>query len=176
MTTYVALLRGINVGGRTLKMERLRAIATACGFDPVQTYIQSGNVVFGSRRSAARVSTELHDAVLATVGIDSEVVVRTADQLRGVLDANPWPDRISDPTKVSVCFLYPSSRPTVDAVEPSRYAPDEIEVVGANAYLSTPNGLGKSKLVEPMMKQLGLQGTVRNWRTVVTLAEMAAAI
>lgn len=172
MTTYVGLLRGINVGGRTLKMDRLRAIATECGFADVATYIQSGNVVFSSRRSATRVSAELHDAI----PIDTTVVVRTAAQLQAVLDRVPWPDRIADPTKISVCFLYDTARPTLDAVDPASYAPDEIVVVGKDAYLSTPNGLGKSKLAEPMMKRLGLQGTVRNWRTTVTLTEMAAAV
>ncbi|MBK5287749.1 MAG: DUF1697 domain-containing protein [Acidimicrobiia bacterium] len=176
MTTYVALLRGINVGGRTLKMDALRTIAAGCGCAGVQTYIQSGNVVFTSRKGAARVGTELHDAILDGTGIDTTVVVRTAAQLQGVLDANPWPDRVTDPTKVSVGFLYDTSRPTLDAVDPATYAPDEVVVVGIDAYLSTPNGMGKSKLVEPMMKRLGIQGTVRNWRTVMTLAEMATAV
>lgn len=176
MTIYVGLLRGINVGGRTLKMDRLRAIATECGFGDVATYIQSGNVVFSSRKSATRVSAELHDAILTDTGIDTTVVVRTAAQLQAVLDRVPWPDRIADPTKVSVCFLYDTTRPTLDAVDPASYAPDEIVLVGTDAYLSTPNGLGKSKLVEPVMKRLGLRGTVRNWRTTVTLTEMAAAV
>lgn len=174
MTTYVALLRGINVGGRTLKMDVLRAAAEDCGFGAVQTYIQSGNVLFTSRKGARAVGTALHDAILAASGIDSRVVVRTAAQMAKIVTANPYPERISDPTKVSVCFLYDDAAPTPEAVEPDVYAPDEVTVVGHEAYLHTPNGMGRSKLLEPVLKRLGVLGTVRNWRTTVKLAELAA--
>lgn len=176
MTVYIALLRGINVGGRTLPMDVLRAAAESRGFAGVRTYIQSGNVLFTSRKGAARVSSELHDAIVEHSGIDTEVVVRTGGDLRAVLDANPWPDRVADPTKVSVCFLFGSSRPSVDAVEASEYAPDEVAVVGAQAYLSTPNGMGRSNLTASLLRRLGIDGTTRNWRTTTVLAEMAEAM
>lgn len=174
MTAYVALLRGINVGGRTLKMDVLRAAAEDCGFGAVQTYIQSGNVLFTTRKSARAAGTALHDAILAASGVDSRVVVRTAAQLDEIVRANPYADRVHDPTKVSVCFLYDDAKPTVRAVEPEVYAPDEVAVVGHEAYLSTPNGMGRTKLVEPVMKRLGVLGTVRNWRTTVKLRDLAA--
>lgn len=174
MTAYVALLRGINVGGRTLKMDVLRDAAAGCDFGAVQTYIQSGNVLFTSRRGSRAVGTALHDAILAATGIDSRVVVRTAAQMAKVVTANPYPERVVDPTKVSVCFLYDDATPTLAAVPAADYAPDEVTVVGHEAYLSTPNGLGRSKLVEPVMRRLGVLGTVRNWRTTVKLTELAA--
>ncbi len=176
MTVYVALLRGINVGGRSLKMDALRELATRAGFDEVATYIQSGNVVLRSRLSAANVASTLHDAILDDAGVDTTVVVRTAEQLDAVVVGNPWPDRVADPTKVSVSFLYPECVPRVGDVDPEDYAPDEIVVRDADAYLSTPNGMGQSAFVEPMLKRLGIQGTVRNWRSVTKLAELASAM
>jgi uncharacterized protein (DUF1697 family) len=176
VTAYVGLLRGINVGGRTLKMDALRAVAGECGFGAVQTYIQSGNVLFTSRLGAKQVGTQLHDAILEATGIDSRVVIRTAVQLDAVVGANPFADRVGDPTKVSVAFLYDDAVPTLDAVDRSVYAPDDVVVIGSDAYLHTPNGMGRSKLVEPVMKRLGVLGTVRNWRTTVTLRDLAATL
>ena len=178
MTVYVALLRGLNVGGHNkLKMDALRAIAEGCGFGHVQTYIQSGNVVFSSRAGAAKVSSQLHDAILAESGIDSRVVVRTAAEIDGVLRDNPFLDRATVPKTLHVAFLYDEAVPTFDAVAPASYAPDEVVLGARDAYLLTPDGVGRSKLAtESMMRKLGFQGTVRNWATVTTLAEMAAAM
>lgn len=178
MTVYVALLRGINVGGHNqLKMDRLRAIAAGCGYGNVQTYIQSGNVGFSSRAGAAKVATELHDAILASAGVDSRVVVRTAAEIHAVLRDNPFLDRDTDPKTLHVAFVYDDEVPTLYAVPAARYAPDEVVLGTRDAYLFTPNGVGRSKLAnESMMRKLGIQGTVRNWATVTTLAEMTAAM
>lgn len=178
MTVYVALLRGVNVGGHNkLPMASLRASATECGFGEVETYIQSGNAVFTSRLGTAKVATSLHDAILAETGVDSRVAVRTAGDLANVVIDNPFLARGVDAKLLHVSFLYEESVPTLDAVDAPLYAPDEVEVIGAHAYLHTPNGLGRSKIAtEPMIRKLGIQGTTRNWRTVTTLAEMAAAM
>ena len=177
MTVYVALLRGINVGGHNkLPMATLRALATGCGFTDVQTYIQSGNVVFGSRLGATKVATALHHAILAECAIDSRVVIRTGPDLVTVVAQNPFLERGADEKLQHVVFMYPESAPTLSGVDPQFYAPEEVEVIGPNAYLHTPNGVGQSKLAtETTMRKLGIVGTVRNWRTVSTLAEMAAA-
>ena len=175
MTVYVALLRGINIGKRRITMDALRTIAQGCGFGAVQTYVQSGNVIFTSRRSAATVGRALHGRILDESGIDARVVVRTAAQMQDVVDANPWPERVGDPTKLSVSYLFDPVSPTLDAVDPAVYAPDEIAVVGAHAYLFTPNGMGRSKLVESVVKRLGIPGTVRNWRTTLALTDLAMA-
>jgi uncharacterized protein (DUF1697 family) len=174
MTVYVALLGGVNVGGRSLKMDALRASAARCGFDDVSTFIQSGNVIFRSRLGAAAVTTRLHDAILEDSGIDTRIATRTAAQLREVAARNPLLDRSDDPTKLSVTFLFDGVTPTLDALDPAAYAPDEVVVLGREAYLHTPNGMGKSKLVPVVTKKLGLTGTTRNWRSTVKLAELAA--
>ena len=175
MTVYVALLRGINIGNRRIKMDALRVIAEGCGFGAVQTYVQSGNLVFTSRKSVATVGRELHDRILDQSALDARVVVRTAAQMQEVVEANPWPERVGDPTKVSVSYLFDPVAPTLNAVDPADYAPDEVAVVGAHAYLFTPNGMGRSKLVEPLVKRMGIPGTVRNWRTTVALRDLATA-
>ena len=176
MTMYVALLRGVNVGGHNkLPMAALRSLADGCGFTEVRTYIQSGNVVFSSRLGAAKVGVKLHDAILAECGIDTRVVLRTAADLATVVVKNSFLARGVDERLLHVAFLYEQSRPTLDAVDAAVYAPDELAVVDAHAYFHTPNGLGRSKLAnETILRKLGILGTTRNWRTVTTLAEMAS--
>jgi uncharacterized protein (DUF1697 family) len=174
MTVYVALLGGINVGGRTLKMAALRATAERCGFDDVSTFIQSGNVIFRSRLGQKAVTRRLHDAILDDSGIDTRIATRTAAQLQEVTRRNPLLERSDDPTKLSVTFLFDGVRPTMTALDPDVYAPDEVRVVGHEAYLFTPNGMGKSTLVPAVTRKLGLLGTTRNWRSTLKLAELAA--
>lgn len=176
MTVYVALLGGINVGGRSLKMDVLRATATGCGFDDVSTFIQSGNVLFRSSAGASAVTEQLHDAVLDESGIDTSIALRTATQLRKVVTTNPLTARTEDPTKLSVTFLFAGVKPTMNALSPQDYAPDVVEVVGHEAYLYTPNGMGKSTLVPKVTKRLGLSGTTRNWRSTNKLADLADAM
>ncbi len=174
MTVYVALLGGINVGGRTLRMDALRTTAERCGFEDVSTFIQSGNVIFRSRKGAKAVTAALHDAILEDSGIDTRVATRTAAQLQEVVGRNPFLDRSDDPTKLSVTFLFEGVIPTLSAVAPEVYAPDEVQVIGREAYLHTPNGMGRTKLVPAVARKLGLAGTTRNWRSTLKLAELAA--
>jgi uncharacterized protein (DUF1697 family) len=174
MTVYVALLGGINVGGRTLKMDALRATAAGCGFDDVSTFIQSGNVIFRSRKGAKAVTAALHDAILEDSGIDTRIATRTAAELQEVVGRNPFLDRSDDPTKLSVTFLFDGVVPTLPALGLEVYAPDEVQVIGREAYLHTPNGMGKTKVVPAVLKKLGLTGTTRNWRSTLKLAELAA--
>ena len=173
MTVYVALLGGVNVGGRTLKMDALRSTAARCGFDDVSTFIQSGNVIFRSRKGAKAVTAALHEAILEDSGIDTRIATRTAAELQEVVGRNPFLDRSDDPTKLSVTFLFDGVTPTLSAVPPEIYAPDEVQVIGHEAFLHTPNGMGKTKLVPAVAKKLGLAGTTRNWRSTLKLAELA---
>ena len=102
--------------------------------------------------------------------------MRTGPDLAAVVAHNPFLARGADAKLLHVSFMYPESTATLKAVDPQFYAPDRIEVVGSNAYLHTPNGVGQSKLAtETTMRKLGVVGTVRNWRTVTALADMAAA-
>ena len=167
-----ALLRGINIGpNKRISMPALRKLVESLGYTDVETYLQSGNVVFtpkGKGDPAARLSA----AIAKETGHDVAVLVRTAKDLAKVIEANPYP--VSDPTKVVVVFME-------DEVELGQlglgdlgpYLPDELTAHGRELYVSVPNGQGRSKLMEALVKRrLPTTITVRNWRTVEALAAM----
>jgi uncharacterized protein (DUF1697 family) len=174
---YVALLRGINLGTRNrIGMADLRAVVEALGGEDVATHVQSGNVVFRSRHpSAAAVEKKLAARLESDTRLSVDVMVRTAAELERICAANPYADREQDPKKLHVAFL--AARPSRDAVEElgSRAKPPEaVTVNGREAYLHLPGGLGRSELAASVEKVLGT-ATMRNWRTVLALAELALA-
>jgi uncharacterized protein (DUF1697 family) len=179
MAVWIALLRGVNVGGHNrIAMAQLRALAEDLGHTKVRTYIQSGNLVFESRaRSAARIGRALEERMTAVTGVESPVVVRSRDELASVASANPFLARGEDVAKLHVVFLSRRGDPAkLASMDPSRYAPDEVRLVGREVYVYAPNGIGRSKL-GPLGARMGLaDGTMRNWRTVTTLLEMADEI
>ena len=168
-----ALLRGINIGpNKRIAMADLRAIVESLGHTDVETYLQSGNVVFTPKRRAKDLAASLSAAIREATGHDVPVVVRTGAELARVVEANPY--TVDDPTRVVVAFL-------ADAVDLgdlalgdlSSYLPDELTISGRELYVSVPNGQGRSKLMEALTKRsLPTTLTVRNWRTVEALAEM----
>jgi uncharacterized protein (DUF1697 family) len=174
MAVMVALLRGINVGGRgKLPMADLRTIVEGLGHADVRTYIQSGNVVFRTRsRSTSSVATALQEAISAGTSVRTTVVVRTAEELLAARDADPFVAAGEDPKSVHLTF-FGSAAP--DPGDLSAYAPDTAVVVGSELHLFLPNGLGRSKLAADLDRKLAPGGTTRNWRTVTTLIGMAAA-
>jgi uncharacterized protein (DUF1697 family) len=169
-----ALLRGINIGPhKRIAMPALREIVASLGHTEVETYLQSGNVVF-TPGAEGDLATDLSSAIAASTGLDVPVVVRTGEELARVVDANPYV--VDDPTKVVVGFL-------ADAVELgdlelgdlSDYLPDELTVSGREVYVRVPNGQARSKLMEALTRRsLPKTATVRNWRTVEALARMTA--
>lgn len=175
MSIYVALLRGVNVGGANrLPMADLRRIATECGFADVQTYVQSGNVVFSSPDGAEASGSVLHDAVLAATGVDSAITVRSRNELEKIIAGNPFPEpAAADPTRVHVTFLFAPARDL--GIDAARYEPEEAVLSGRELYLHLPAGLGRSKLATDLARRQDLAGTTRNWRTVTTLLDMARA-
>lgn len=175
MTTYVALLRGINVGrNKRIAMARLRELLTDLGYGEVRTLLQSGNAVFtSSRRSADAVGAEIEQAIMSELGMGVAVIVRTAEQLRAAVAANPLPAEGRDPSRLMVLFL--SGVPEESAIpEPADATPEEWHVNGREIYLWCPDGVLESALVQLFTdRQLRVQVTTRNWRTVCTLAERA---
>jgi uncharacterized protein (DUF1697 family) len=162
--TYVALLRGINVGGnRIIKMTDLRAMFERAGATNVETYIQSGNVVFThAARSAAKLTVML-EAALGLV-----VIVRTAAELAAVIENCPFPK--TDPKALHVFFLRKVAPIDLD---PKPFLPEKWRVVGKELYLFLPNGLGRSQLVGKLMRKPPVDdATARTWRTVETLTAM----
>jgi len=170
----VALLRGINIGpSKRIAMADLRAIVASLGHTDVETYLQSGNVVFTPKRRAKHSAEPLSAAIREATGLDVPIVTRTGAELARVVEANPY--SVDDPTKVVVAFL-------ADAVDLgdlalgdlSSYLPDELTISARELYVSVPNGQARSKLMEALTKRsLPTTLTVRNWRTVEALAELS---
>ena len=175
---YVALLRGINGGGKNkLPMADLRDIFTAAGYGAVQTYIQSGNVVFEAAQDLAeRAPGIVTQGIRQRFGYETAVVVRSRDGLRQVVDSNPF-DTSGDPRFLQVAFL--EATPGAEAVsrlDPERSPPDAFEVRGSHVYLHYPSGVARSKLTnEYLASRLQTASTMRNWRTVLTLLRMVDA-
>ena len=175
MATWIVLLRGVNVGGANkLAMSDLRELVTALGHTGVSTYIQSGNVIMTSSRSdRATLATEICDGIKA-FGPAVTAVLRTPDELRDALAANPFKAE-PEGTRVLITFL--SDVPSPDDVarlEPDRFTPDRFELVGSELYGHYPNGAGRSKMtLDYFEKRLHVRGTARNLNTVAKLIELA---
>lgn len=175
---YVALLRGINVGGKNrLPMADLRDIFAASGCASVRTYIQSGNAVFEATQDLAEAVPEVVTReIRERFGYETAVVVRSGEELRRVAISNPF-DTSGDPRFLHVAFL--SDTPGAEAVsslDPERSPPDEFVVAGRNVYLRYPNGVARSKLTNDYLTaRLRTVSTMRNWRTVLRLLEMVEA-
>jgi uncharacterized protein (DUF1697 family) len=172
--TYVALLRGINLGARNkVAMADLRALVEALGGEDVRTYVQSGNVVFkGSLGGAKAVASAMEKRISADLGLDVAVLVRTGAELRKLVAANPFVKGGRDASKLHVTFLADKpGRDKVRALPANEHEPDEFRVVGREIYLHYPKGYGRSKLSNAFFeKRLGVTATTRNWRTVTNLA------
>jgi uncharacterized protein (DUF1697 family) len=173
---YVALLRGINVGGkRPIPMKELAAIFVDAGCRDVRTYIQSGNVVYSASAAVAkRVASTVAGAISARFGFDVPVVTRTARELGAVVANNPFLKRGEDSRALHVGFLMDRpARARIAALDPDRSSPDEFAVHGAEVYLFFPNGVARTKLTAQYFDStLGTTITVRNWNTVQKLLDM----
>ena len=175
---HIALLRGINVGGKNkLPMRQLVSIFAAAGCRDVRTYIQSGNVVYSAEAQlASRIPAEIKKQVAAQCGFEVPVVTRTAEELAEVVASNPYAKPDVDGKALHVAFL--ADRPSateVTALDPDRSPPDEFAVVGREIYLRCPNGLARTKLTNAYFdSRLATTSTVRNWRTTLKLLEMAS--
>ena len=177
--TYVAFLRGINVGGKNLlPMKELAAMFARAGASDVRTYIQSGNVLFTATPTvAAKIAAAVTKAVAAKYGFEVALVLRTQEELAAVARANPYLTPDADHGRLLVMFLAdaPAAR-AVAALDPQRSPPDEFTVRGREIYLRCPNGFGRSKLSNAWFDaKLGTTSTGRNWRTVLKLLELAGA-
>lgn len=178
MTTCIALLRGINVGGRNkVAMADLRAVCEALGHDDVRTYVQSGNVVFATDNDdLTAVGTQLRARLGSELDVTPTVMVRTADELAAVVADNPFAEHAEDdPTKVHAAFLSEEpADPELLEFDPDSYVPEAIAVGDRVRYLHLPGGIGRSKLADDLARRrTGVEVTVRNWRTVTRLLEMA---
>jgi uncharacterized protein (DUF1697 family) len=167
LTTYIALLRAVNVGGTgKLPMADLKAMCVELGFTSVQTYIASGNVVFQSTLSASKVKTALEAKLHTYAGKPVGVHICTTSQMRAVRDDNPFPD--AAPNRVMAIFLdTPADNAMLTTITGQK---DELIALGLNElYVHYGEGMAQSKLKIPAAKT----GTARNMNTVGKLVEMA---
>jgi uncharacterized protein (DUF1697 family) len=176
---YVALMRGINVGGKNrVPMKDLAAMFAGAGCADVVTYIQSGNVVFRATDAcAARVPAAVAKAIADRFTFRSPVVMRSAAELRSVARGNPFLKTGADVDALHVLFL--ADRPSaahVAELNPHRSPPDVFQVRGREVYFRCPNGVGRSKLTNAYFdSKLATTSTLRNWRTVLKLVELSGA-
>ncbi len=170
MPTVVALLRGVNVGGRKLPMAGLRELAESLGYDDVRTYIQSGNLLFRATKRPR--SAELEAAIEERLGLAVDVILRSPADLARVLERNPFPR--AEPSKLHVGFM--AAKPVaavLGALDGEPFLPDEFAVVGSELYLHLPGGMGRTKLPDYVVRRLKVPTTVRNWNTVTKLVELS---
>jgi len=168
MTTFIAFLRGINVGGNTiLPMAKLKDICIDLGFENVRTYIQSGNVLFDSDLSEHKLMVMLELVLEAQMGKLIPVILRSAKELEAVVAKNPFPN--ANPSQVGISFFIQSlAEKYLNDFENTE--PEEIVVSGREIYIHYPNGMGRSKLKLPKMLE---RGTVRNINTLGKLVELS---
>lgn len=176
MTTWIALLRGINVGGNNiLPMKDLTTMLENMGCTGVKTYIQSGNVVFSKAGAKApKLAKSIGQSVLSSHGFEPKVQVLMAEELENAAKSNPFPQAEADPKALHVSFL--NAVPTAPDEDTLREIKSETEsyvLKGKLFYLYAPDGIGRSKLAARAEKLLGVEATGRNWRTVSKLIELA---
>ncbi len=177
MTAYVALFRGINVGGNhQVRMADLKALHESLGLRDVVPYIQSGNVVFTSDDAdMAQLRRHIEESFETRFGFHSEVMVRTSAELQAIIDNNPFQ---SQPDKGSkwVVVMFLATRPDATAQEAllkTFTGPEELFIIGQEVYIYYPSGIGRSKLSGSFLeKKLKTAGTARNWNTILQLQKL----
>ena len=181
MPAVISFLRGVNVGGhRLIKMDDLRKLCESCGLSQVQTYVQSGNVVFHApAKDVARVSARMEKAIEQACGFHADVFVRTAEEMRDVIRRNPFAAQAeTDPNRVLVTFLaaVPGAAARARALAVP-CVPEELRIDGREVYIYYPNGVGRAKLSLTVLERaLGIPGTGRNWNSIKRLSAMAEAL
>ena len=174
--TYISLLRGINVSGqKQVRMADLGSLYESLGLDTVQTYVQSGNVVFGStEQDSTKLSKAIEAQIEATFGFSVPVLIRTAKDFQRIIESHP--SAREEPARVLVTFLY--ARPDQAQWEDLRRYQDNVDkfaLGNQEIFLYCPGGYGKTKLSNTFFeKKLGVTTTTRNWKTVNALYQMAS--
>ncbi|MAS93158.1 MAG: hypothetical protein CMO55_08170 [Verrucomicrobiales bacterium] len=175
MNSYVALLRGINVGGRnSLPMKVLVSILEEMDAQNVQTYIQSGNIVFQSSKTGIqRIAEDLGNAIESTRGFRPGIQIWSREDFLHVKKGNPYPQTEEDRKSVHLFYLESEPvNPDFEKLEKLCAETEKFELKGKALYLFAPEGIGKSKFAARVEAALGVSATARNWRTVTKLADM----
>lgn len=175
MTTWVALLRGINLGSHNkVPMEELRELARELGFTDPETYLRSGNLVVDSDLSEIELTTTIQDAIEDRFGLQVPTICRSAEELGRIASNHPFSSLGLDDRMLHVAFLDREPEADIEAlIDPTEYAPDRLQAAGREIYLAYPTGSGRSKLNHSLLeRRIVVTVTARNWRTVTRLAEI----
>lgn len=178
MSAYIALLRGINVGGHNaVAMPKLRDLFSDLGFAGAKTLLQSGNVVFqGNGQTSDALEQLLETQTARRLGVSADYLIRTAAEWTKIIAANPFPKEAkADPSHLLVMFLKTAATPSsVKELQASIKGPEIIRARGKHLYIVYPAGIGRSKLTGSLIeKKLACRGTARNWNTVLKLLALA---
>src|SRR6266700_957669 len=178
MPVIICMLRGVNVGGHNMiKMDALKVLCSSLKLKDPQTYVQSGNVIFGTEeKDLAKLTKRIQDAIERKFSFRPDVILRTASELRDVIKRNPFAKRSGiEPSKLLVTFLAEDPGAEArDKVRSIKADPEELRVEGRELYIHFPNGIGRSKLsLAAIERALKTPGTGRNWNSVTKMLEMA---
>ena len=176
MKTYIALFRGINIGGHNLlPMKDLVLILQRLGLQKIRTYIQSGNVLFQcADRNASQLADRISAEITKTQGFAPQVLLLLPKDLSKAITGNPFPEAESDPKTLHVLFLLSAPKtPDLRKLEQIKAASERFELKGRLFYLHAPDGVGRSKLAASAERLLGVPVTGRNWKTVQEIMALA---
>lgn len=177
MKKFIALLRGINVSGqKIIKMSELKLLFEEIGFQDVQTYIQSGNVIFSSKeKSGGKLEAKISSGIKNKFGFDVRVIILSPEEIEYTLNNNPFIKKKKEFERLYVTFLsYAPSKENSQKLNSIDYSPEEYKIDEKLVYLFLPNGAGNAKLNNNLFEhKLKVSGTTRNWKTITILSELA---
>ena len=179
MPVHICLLRGINVGGKRIKMDALRDMFDSLGIPNAQTLLASGNVVFQSDETDSKSFVEtIEAAIQTTFGFESKIIMRTQAQLQAIIDKNPFQEGDFAGNKMLVTFLRAAPNPElVEAFKEGYTGPERIHFLDDEIFIDYVEGAGQSKLSNNLIeKKLKVVGTARNWNTVLKLQALAEKV
>jgi uncharacterized protein (DUF1697 family) len=182
MAKYILILRGINVGAnRKVPMADLKVLCAKLRLQNLQTYIQSGNVVFElpQPESVSELENRLQKAFTETFGFDIPVIVRTIQEIEESITNNPFlKEKDVDVDKLHLTFLKEEPSPELlEKTKALQFLPDRFEIIGRDVFVYCENGYGRTKITNDFFeKKLKVQSTTRNWKTVMKLHEMINSI
>ncbi len=179
MNTFIALLRGINVGGHNkLPMRELVQLLESLGLENVNTYIQSGNVVFQTHQiDRAGLGEEITTAIGRGHGFTPQVMLLSLADLDTAVAQNPFPATDEQHKTLHFYFLEAvPANPDLVSLEAIKTETEQFALIDKVFYLYAPEGIGRSKLAAKVERALGVPATARNWRTVGKLVEMGTAV
>ena len=179
MSRFVALLRGINVSGqKKIQMSELKTLCEKLGFQNVETYIQSGNVIFSSKeKSISKLANKISLAIKNKFNFDVQVIILTPQEIQQALQNNPFIKKKKEIDRMYVSFL--SAVPSIENVNKFNeisFQPEEYSIKEKIIYLFFPNGAGKAKLNNNFIEnKLKVISTTRNWKTVTTVSKLVSS-